>query len=180
MENSYPNAKYTMSFLEFLDITGQWFYTNFTMSTTARTTGIQNAIRQKWNLYEIAGETIGEMKLMLKDTFDYWKPYYEEMLTAYEKQFDYATDGITRVVEDEGEVKGIHVELPNKQIDATDIYKYPNDGDKDEHSNTVTTTDSTRFLEMKQKYMRQIRNLYNEYADKLDECFIHVFGGTDL
>lgn len=177
MSTNYPNAKYTITFLEFVSEYSAWFSASIVMSSSARTTNIQNALKNKWNFYEISGETIGEMKQMILDTFNYWKQYYEDMLNAYDREFDYTT-GITRTVRDAGSEQGIHVELPNKQISATDIYAYPDDANKVEHDNTVTTTDNTRYLEMRQKYMRQIRNLYNEFADKFYDCFIHVFGGS--
>ena len=123
-----------------------------------------------WDAYEISGETIGEFKMFLLDTFNLHKDYYEEMLDNYEKEFDYTT-GVTRT--STNNAQDIHVDLPNKKIDADDIYLYPNDGNKG--TSTTTTTDNALMLRMKREYLRQIRNLYNEFAMKFTDCFIHIF-----
>ena len=169
---SSPYAKYTMTFKEFLqdDINLAWFESSIVMSDTDRTQRIQTAIKSMWDAYEISGETIGEFKMFLLDTFTLHKDYYEDMITNYDKEFDYTT-GIVRT--SETDAKDIHVELPNKKIDENDIYKYPNDANK---GNTVITNrDNSLFLRMKREYLRQIRNLYNEFAMKFTDCFIHIF-----
>lgn len=156
------HAEYTMTFKDFINYNTDWFSSNIVMSTSERTGELQLALSSMWDFYEIVGETIGEFKLMLLDTLHEYVSYYEEMLTNYEKEYDYAsatkrTDEI------------IHVDLPNKQISPTDYYKYPSAVDK------KTNDDPARFLLLKQQYLSQIRNLYREFASRFTDCFIHIF-----
>lgn len=95
-----------------------------------------------------------------------WKDYYIEMIDNYEKEYDYQT-GITRQVE----AKGIAVDLPNKKVDDTDIYKYPSSGDK----TTSVVTDNSKMIYLKKQYMSQIRDLYIEFANRFKDMFMHIF-----
>lgn len=156
------HAEYTMTFKDFVNYNTDWFSSNIKLSTAERTGELQLAISSMWDFYEIAGETIGEFKLMLLDTLNEWSAYYEEMLNTYEKEFN-ANDWQKKADET------IHVELPNKQISPTDYYKYPSAVDKREN------TDPARFLLIKQQYLSQIRNLYREFASRFTDCFIHIF-----
>ena len=156
------HAEYTMTFKDFVNDNTDWFAQNIVLSTAERTGELQLALASIWNFYEISGETIGEFKLMLTDTLNEYKAYYEEMISNYEKEYDYAT-AISRTDET------VHVELPNKQISPTDYYKYPSSVDK------RTNTDPARFLLLKQQYLSQIRNLYREFASRFTDCFIHIF-----
>ena len=156
------HAEYTMTFKDFVNYNTDWFSANIKLSSAERTGELQLAISSMWDFYEIAGETIGEFKLMLLDTLNEWSAYYEEMLNTFEKEFN-ANDWQKKTDET------IHVELPNKQISPTDYYKYPSSVDKREN------TDPARFLLIKQQYLSQIRNLYREFASRFTDCFIHIF-----
>lgn len=171
---NFPFAKYSISFKEFLDENATWVASNIAMSTTDRTNFLLEALRHMWEYYEISGETIGEFKMFFKDTFELHKAYYEEMITNYDKTFAYE-NGISRTVENYTEGKSINVDLPNKVINADDIYKYPSSGDKGNTSATTTYTNPELFLKLKNQYLRQVRNLYNEFAMKFSDCFIHLF-----
>ena len=48
------------------------------------------------------------------------------------------------------------------------------EGHSDYESDVVTTYDN-EFLDLKRKYLNQIRNIYHEFALKFSDCFIHVF-----
>lgn len=171
-----PYANYSMTYKEFTndELNLAWLASSLVMSTEERSEKLRLAIASMWNAYEISGETIGEFKMFMIDTFNEHKQYYEEMLTAYEKEFDYS-DATKRTVTTSGSDKDIHVDLPNKQIDTDDIYKYPNDGNKREVSSTNEVEDGALFLRAKREYLRQVRNLYNEFAYKFKDCFIHIF-----
>ena len=173
---SSPNANYTITFKEFTQdiVNDAWLASSLVMSSEERTSKLLLALKSVWNPYEICGETIGEFKMFMLDTFNAHKDYYEEMITAYEKEFDYANATI-RTVSNEGLEKDIHVDLPNKKIDEEDIYAYPNDGNKRDVESTNTVEDGSLFLRAKHEYLRQIRNLYVEFAYKFKDCFIHVF-----
>lgn len=168
--SDYPYSKYTITFKEFLETNMEWFTSTIVMSTPQRTAKLHKALISMWDTYELSGETIGEMKLFLKDTLDLHSQYYEDMLDGYDKEFDYA-DGIVKEVKYDD--KSINVDLPNKVVSPDDLFDYPNDARKND-ANT-TTTDNTLFLTMKRKYLQQIRNLYNEFAYKFKDCFIQIY-----
>lgn len=139
------------------------------------------------------------------DVFDKYKTYYSELLTNYNKAYDYATGNKRRTTMEntwnrEGETSNTTVssgehteyELPNKVTDVnykstpssidTDTGNATNTG-----TNSSTTTGTTEtvvtydneFLDLKRKYLNQIRNVYEEFADEFKECFYLVYY-TDL
>lgn len=193
-------AKYTMRYIDFLkDADNQkWIDDNIVLSTTERSTMLKDAIRAMWGVWEIGGETIGEFEEFMLETLNEHRHYYEQMLDGYDREYDYETglsDVTTSTTTGESDTtgtsatndKGIHVDLPNKQIDANDIYKYPDSGDSNETStNTIDSTTSkttgeitrtynARYLDLKRAYLNQVKDLYREYAERFSECFVHLF-----
>lgn len=199
MLNMY--AKYTQTFHDFLLDNPSFLGDIINLSTTERTEKLINALTTEYNLYEIGGETDDMFKIMFTDVFKQWKDYYEERITAYDKQYDYTLGNRRRTVktssintegtqDSNGSSNNKHteIELPNKQV--TSSYEgYPNAIDKDESSdeahreyNTdtslsdeVTTYFDDEFLDLKRKYMEQLRNIYLEFAKKFKECFILIY-----
>ena len=212
----YPKAYYTMTYQEFMALwTSSETYNEFLAAITTDfgqfAEEMKTVLYARWHEYEIAGETVGEQGDFILQTYYENRSYYKEMFDNYYKQFDYATTGLRKVVEmhstntntgsvvDDGsssntdETRGIHVDLPNKQIDPDDIYTYPSDADKSNSESstsnhntrdienqgasdtTNTYVDNTRFLEMKARALRLIRNLYLDFAEKFSDCFIHIF-----
>ena len=138
----------------------------------------------------------------VSDVFNEFKEYYKELYNNYVKQYDYAT-GNTRVVErhDTGhsesndhtygssESTGRNYDLPNKVVNPNEEDGYLTSKDKRDGSNqvnnitdhdntygsTVTTKYNNEFLDLKRKYLNQIRNLYHEFCEKFKDCFIHVY-----
>lgn len=43
------------------------------------------------------------------------------------------------------------------------------------YTSTITHTYNNEFLDLKKKYMEQIRNVYREFSEKFSDCFIHLF-----
>lgn len=79
-----------------------------------------------------------------------------------------------------GVVKGGHVESEGhdtttgtdtktgtSQTDVTGTAKRTDTDNK-------TITDNAKYLEAKEQYMKQIKNLYLEFAESLSDCFIHI------
>ena len=193
-------AKYTIRYIDFLkDADNQkWIDNNIVMSTPERSAMLKDAIRAMWGVWEIGGETIGEFQEFMLETLNEHRHYYEQMLDGYDREYDYETgisDTTTSTTTGESDStgtsatndKGIHVDLPNKQIDANDIYRYPDSGDSNETS--TNTTDSTtskttgeitrtynaRYLDLKRAYLNQVKDLYREYAERFSDCFVHLF-----
>lgn len=198
MSNMY--AKYTQTFHDFL-IDNPTFLNNIILSTADKTNKLRNAIITEYNLYEIGGETDDMFKVMFVDTFNKWKDYYEEKITAYEKQYDYTTGNRrtttkTSTINTEGtqdsngssDNKHTEIELPNKQV-TSEYDGYPNAISKDESSDEghkeygvdtsvndeVTTVFNDEFLDLKKKYLDQLRNIYLEFAYKFKSCFILIY-----
>lgn len=199
MSNMY--AKYTETFHDFLIANPSFLGSTINMSSTTRTDKLKNALVSEFNLYEIGGETEEMFMIMFADVFNQWKDYYEERITAYEKQYDYATGNRRRTVKKstigtEGSQDGnessnnkhTDIELPNKVV-SQDYEGYPNAINKDvasgnnhrEYENEtnlddeVTTYFDDEFLDLKNKYLAQLRNIYLEFAKKFKECFILIY-----
>lgn len=102
------NANFTMCFK---DVYEQYptVLDDIQMSTDSRTELLVEMLKSRFDIYEIAGETISEFKLFITNKFKSYVKYYEEMLDAYEEEFDWKlgnvdtlnladTDGNTRTV----------------------------------------------------------------------------------
>ena len=194
-------AKYTETFHDFLLLNPLFLDMTVGMSSTERTEKLKNALISEFNLYEIGGETEEIFKIMFADTFNQWKEYYEERITAYEKQYDYTLGNRRRTLKQstigtEGSQdstgssnnKHTEIELPNKQV-SQDYEGYPNAINKDagsdeshrEYENETNLNDEVvtifddEFLDLKNKYLSQLRNIYLEFAKKFKECFILIY-----
>lgn len=199
MNNMY--AKYTQTFHDFLLDNPSFLEDTIKLSSEERNDKLINALKSVFNLYEIGGETDDIFKVMFTDVFNLWKDYYEERITAYEKQYDYTVGNRRRTVKSSGinttgtqdsngssNNKHTEIELPNKQVSPS-YEGYPNAIDKDDatdeahksyDSNTilndeVTTFFDDEFLDLKRKYLEQLRNIYLEFANKFKECFILIY-----
>lgn len=167
-------STYTCTFDEFVKDNKEWFEANISLSTPERSKKLQDALLARWRIYEICGETYGEFKYFMIDTLNVHKKYYEEMIDNYDKEFDYSVATI-RKTKSKGNQKNVNVDLPNKKIDAIDIYSYPSSGDKTDSENEISYEHPDIFLTLKKQYMNQIRDLYREYAEKFSDCFIHIY-----
>lgn len=59
------------------------------LSTEAQTTKFKNMFIARWDIYELAGETIPLSKRFLKNKFDTNKDYYQELIDDYENKITY-------------------------------------------------------------------------------------------
>lgn len=181
---NFPNAVYTMTFREFRTHTGTWLRDLFEAFSTEEDeiVALLEVFNGKWDVFEIIGETIQEQKIFMLDTFNEYYRYYKEILDNYKKQYDYSTGGRKITTFSRSGSSGseaIAVELPNKKIDADNIYKYPDSGSKDSSTNsssgTTTVYDTSAFLELKREYLDQIRNVYEEFAGRFSDCFMMIY-----
>lgn len=199
MNNMY--AKYTETFHDFLVLNPLFLGMTIRMSTEERIEKLKNALISEYNLYEIGGETEEMFMIMFADVFNQWKDYYEERISAYEKQYDYTVGNRRRTIKsstigtsgsqdgnESSNNKHTDIELPNKVV-SQDYEGYPNAINKDvasgnnhrEYENEtnlddeVTTIFDDEFLDLKNKYLAQLRNIYLEFAKKFKECFILIY-----
>ena len=138
----------------------------------------------------------------LEDVFKEYRDYFEEILTNYNKQYDYTTGIIktkiktkngTKVSEDyinrtDGATEAVH-DLPNRVLSSSDISGYAsqiikNDnttGINDTNTDTYnlaegeTITDPSQLLSLKRQYLRQVRDVYDEFAHKFKDCFLFTY-----
>ena len=155
-----------------------------------------------YNFYEIGDSDNETMLTFLNDTFNEYGEYYSEIITNYSKEYDYALNnkrvvtkndklniaGNTNITNNENR-ESIDYELPNKVIAESNYRSTPsgindnnavNEQDKNYENETTrestnTTEFNNEFIDLKNKYMRQIRNVYHEFAMKFKECFYQVY-----
>ena len=171
---------------------------NLQMSTTAQTTMFKDIFKARWNIYECAGFSIEEFKKFIENKFKSWLPYYQELIDDYENRITYQ-DGIvnseihSETYSADGSVdktdtasrNNVYTELPNKVTNK----EYPSNKDdtnenlvsqqsyEDSHNKgvTITRTGDVNILEQKIKYQKYLRNIYLEFANKFDVCFVLLY-----
>lgn len=192
------NAEYTETLDSFIELNPTWLEDNLKMSTTDRTDSLCSMIKSIWFFNEISGETEGQFKIFMIRKFEEYKCYYEEKLDNYTKKFNYEEGLIeTRTSTKTGNVKNnssakvtpntidTHYDLPNKQTtNEYPSYKDTSTGDTSSvgslDSDTTDNVEDTikyndRFITLKNAYMKQIRDLYHEFAEKFSPCFLHLY-----
>lgn len=157
---------------------------------------------RKYRYYEICDKEESVFVQCVRDVFYEYLDYYTELLTNYNKEYDYALGNkktMTRTDTTESNKNGtvaaendnVHREydLPNKVVDASseDGYLTAKDTNKgsssasteennsSEYGSSIETVYHDEFLDLKRKYLNQIRNVYEEFADKFKDCFLHIY-----
>ena len=155
-----------------------------------------------YRYYECGTDDNDEMLQFMKDTFDEYKDYYYELITNYKKEYDYALNNkrvITKrdelningntLISNEQDGSNTRYDLPNKVVPSSNWRSTPSDitDNKDSSVNnkdytnettrdsTTTTEFNNEFIDLKNKYINQIRNLYREFAMKFKDCFYQVY-----
>lgn len=190
---NYPYARYTKTFLQFIDENP----TFLTDTINANTFGKQvyaddliDCLKANFNFYEIGGETEDTFKTYFEDSFNKWRKYYIEMLDAYTKVWDY-TNGTKRKVTNTSEGRSdtsgndgsTFYDLPHKELATNEFKKYPdniteNTNTSNNHydnRNVSEYDDSRLYLDQKAQYMNMIRNISNEFCERFKECFIMIY-----
>lgn len=183
---NYPEAQYTMTYYEFRHRCPDFISEVFELDTDDHTALFTDIFSAKWDMYEIVVADMDLEKLFIGNTFKLKKDYYLEKINAYEQEFDFndameitteSSDDMT----DDLSIKDLHVDLPNKKISSSNIYDYPDSGNKtdnhDERSSntTSTTTNKNLYYSVKAQYMKQIRNWFEAFANEFKDCFMHIF-----
>ena len=143
-----------------------------------------------------------EFKDFITTTCHEYAAYYKEVITNYRKEYDYAlnnkrvmykTDELNMVgntkIDTQNNGSSTDYQLPNKVVDEERYRSTPssitdNDNkgssDKKYDNNTTrisehTTEFNNEFIDLKNKYMNQIRNVYREFAMKFKDCFYQIY-----
>lgn len=159
-------------------------------------------IKSMYNFYEIGSDDNDEMAMFLEDTVYLKYRYYKELYDNYTKEYNYATGNKKTVSRMDNYTRsgqyaktltnsGDHTEyeLPNKVIPANQYKNTPSNIGSDDFTNTdignntgtttgsssIVTTYDNEFLDLKRKYLAQIRNLAEEFANTFKECFYIIY-----
>lgn len=172
---------------------------NLTMKTTEQTNMFLETFKSMYNLYDIAGETIPLFKLMIENRFNLKKTYYQKLIDEYEKEFDYMegiveNETISDTTNDTGTSNSTSTsgdndtiyDLPYKQTNTTYATKKLENSRNSDLTNTsesnkqkdITRTKSggVNTLEQKIKFLKYIRNIYEEFCKEFRDCFAIIYG----
>ena len=143
-----------------------------------------------------------EFASFMTTTCSEYGEYYKEVITNYRKEYDYAlnnkrvmykTDELNMVgntkIDTENNGSTTDYQLPNKVVDEERYRSTPssitdndNKGSSDKKYDNNTTRVSehitefnNQFIDLKNKYMAQIRNVYREFAMKFKDCFYQIY-----
>ena len=189
----YHYAKYTIQFRDVLELYPT-LLDELQFTNEDDTIKFIKMLKNKWFIYEIGGETIEEFKTYLTTTFNEYIEYYEEMLNAYKTEIN-MLDGIkTSIAYDETKQQDTSLDnsgtsedktfgLPNKTTSTDYLTERGtiNNTARETFSDTTTKnhsiqrTGGVNVIELKREYMNLIRNLYSEFADKFQKCFITLY-----
>lgn len=205
------SAKHTMLFADWVSKTKEGtqstygaLLTNYIEASvfSSMANDLMNMLGSVYRYYECGSDDDDEMLQYMKDVFDEYRDYYYEIITNYQKEYNYALNNkrVTTKIDDltiagsskvdsEDKRSSVDYELPNKVIDEEKFRSTPsrindNDGnakqEKSYDNNTNRTSTHTvefnnEFIDLKNKYMRQIRNVFHEFAMKFKECFYQVY-----
>ena len=190
---NYPYARYTKTFLQFIDENPTFLTDTINASTFGKQVYADDLIeclKANYNFYEIGGETEDTFKAYFEDSFNKWRKYYIEMLDAYTKEWDY-TKGTKRKVTNtsqgtsnrNGNDNSTFYDLPHKELAVNEFKKYPDNITENtntsngtyNNSNVSESDDSRLYLDQKAQYMNMIRNISNEFCTRFKECFIMLY-----
>lgn len=175
---------------------------NATFPSVLSSQSLYDVFIARWRYYEICEEDESMFLQMVTDTYNENKDYFKELYDNYSKAYDYALNN-KRVMErhdashSEGTFDGdvtddkttSDFDLPNKVVSETSADGYmtgktvdgshqvvDNENSKDStYDSVITHTYNNEFLDLKKKYLAQIRNIYREFSEKFDVCFYHLF-----
>lgn len=172
---------------------------NLVLETEEQTNEFINTFKARYNLYDIAGETIPMFKLMLENRFNLKKKYYQDLINEYSKEIDYLQGIVeTETISDETSNNGTSSSSSNA-TDTDTVYDLPyrqtenmyatkkvigdRIGEVENNSSSSKTQTITRnktgninILEQKIKYLKYIRNIYEEFVNEFKDCFSLIYG----
>lgn len=149
-----------------------------------------------YEYYEVGDDD--EMFQFMYDTFCEYSTYYKEIIDNYSKEYQYELNNKRVVSKSDalnisgnnttsGTGSNTDYELPNKVIPENQYRNTPTSITDNENSSsktyqnatsrtsTYTTEFNNEFIDLKNKYMNQIRNVYREFAMKFKDCFYQIY-----
>ena len=157
-----------------------------------------------FNYYEIGSDeeehdyNYSEFANFLTNVCREYADYYKELISNYKKAYDYALNNKRVVTKQDalnisgnnsttGSGSNTDYELPNKVIPENEYRNTPTSINDSENTSSKTYQNATsrtstystefnnEFIDLKNKYMNQIRNVYREFAMKFKDCFYQVY-----
>lgn len=175
---------------------------NEVFATFGDDTELQDHFYAKYRYYEICDDSEEVFKQCVFDVFHEYYDYYTQVLTAYKNDISFEdilsrtttrTDTSSTSENGSVETEGANVhreyDLPNKVVSqqSEDGYLTSKDTDsasssssnessrENEYSSDITNTDNREFVRLKQEYLKHIRDIYEEFTNKFEECFLHIY-----
>ena len=163
---------------------------------------LEDHIYAKYRYYEICNENEDVFIQCMKDTYNEYVDYYTELLNIYLKTIDFDTilnKSSTRTdssaTQEAGTVSGSNdtthkeYDLPNKVVDPTNENGYLTSKDttgvstsgntatsrNNSYSSTNLSKDNRDFIKLKVEYLNHIRDIYDDFADRFYDCFLHIY-----
>lgn len=178
------------------EIMTQWESDSF---NGERVNKLLRMISSLYSTYDVVD--VDNMFAYFNHIFQEYRDYYIEILDNYEKQYDYALNNKHTVTKTDNLVmtgssnintstdsKDTDIQLPNKVVPTTyegtpsAITKGENNGRQDKNYDNNTTKSSSyiteynnEFIDLKNKYLNHIRNVYREFAKHFIECFYRTY-----
>ncbi len=148
---------------------------NLVLKTQEQTNKFIKVFRAKWDLYEIGGETIELFKAFITNRFNLKIDYYQQMIDEYEKEFDYL-DGRKTVTEyhETADTNSTDYDLPRSNGSAGKATTKTNVNGNLGWTRTLKGDEDV--LELKERYLKFIRNLYENFAEEFKDCFALIYG----
>lgn len=159
-------------------------------------TALTDMLYNVYEYYEVGDDD--EMFQFMLDTFCEYSSYYKEIIDNYSKEYHYELNNKRLVTKSDalnisgnnttsGTGSNTDYELPNKVIPENQYRNTPTSITDNENSSSKTYQNATsrtstyatefnnEFIDLKNKYMNQIRNVYREFAMKFKDCFYQIY-----
>lgn len=168
------------------------------LDTPEHTNKFKDVLKGKFKLYEIGLETPHLFQEALVNKLAVKKDYYLELIHAYETQVN-MLDGLvsTTTTEHEGngsnsntvtprtKTESIHYDLPRSTAsdnhpsskDTTEVVNGTDSssGTYLDHFENESTTKTGNAIDQKVKYMKMLRNVWEEFVTEFKSCFLDLY-----
>lgn len=147
----------------------------FVLETTDQTNMFKEIFRAKWDLYDIGGETIEIFKAFIDNRFALKKEYYQQLLNEYYTDFNYLDGRYTQTeYHESANTDSTSFDLPRK-TGATGTATT-----KENVNGSIgwvrTFKGDVDVLDLKARYLKYIRNVYEDFANEFKDCFSMIYG----
>lgn len=163
---------------------------DFVLSTVDRTNKFKNMFIACYDTKSLCSEVIETFKLYIKNKFNEYKDYYEDLLDIYERQLDYDKGiVIQRTHNDNGGSGGSsssgsetsNIELPNRTTSG----EYVSDKVKGKSNQSYSENyekhigekveGNVNVIDQREKALKFVRSIYRNFVNEFSDCFACVY-----